>query len=80
VEEFKDSDTWMREYRGVTIRTTDGSTFAGKINLGHNKRISDLFKTPCEQFVVLVDVVFRDSPERVVMINKNHIVWVEPGD
>jgi hypothetical protein len=78
--ECKDDGTWIKEYREVTIRTSDGSTFSGKINLGHYKRISDLFKSPCEQFVVLVDVVFRDSPERVVVINKNHIVWLEPGD
>ena len=73
-------NTWVKEYREVTIRTSDGSTFSGKINLGHNKRISELFKNPGDQFVVLVDVVFRDTPEKVVIINKKHVVWVEPGD
>ena len=76
--ELKDETTWIKEYRGVTIRTTDGSTFSGKINLSHNKRVSDLFKNPGDQFIVLVDVVFRECPEKVVIINKNHIVWVEP--
>ena len=78
--ELKNDSTWVKEYRQVNIRTTDGSTFSGKINLGHHKRISDLFKDPCEQFVVLIDVVFRDTPEKVVIINKNHVVWAEPGD
>jgi len=78
--ELKDENTWVKAYRGVTIRTTDGSTFSGKINLSHNKRISDLFKNPGDQFVVLVDVVFRECQEKVVIINKNHVVWVEPGE
>jgi hypothetical protein len=78
--ELTDKNTWVKEYRGVTIRTTDGSTFSGKINLSHNKRISDLFKNSSDQFIVLVDVVYRDTPEKVAIINKQHIVWVEPGD
>jgi hypothetical protein len=80
VELTNDSTCWVKEYRQVNIRTTDGSTFSGKINLGYNKRISDLFKNPSDQFIVLVDVVYRDTPEKVVIINKQHIVWVEPGD
>lgn len=78
--ELSDNDPWVQEYRSVTIRTTDGSTFSGKINLGHNKRISDLFKNSSDQFIVLVDVVYRDGTEKVAIINKQHIVWVEPGD
>ena len=78
--ELNDKSSWVKEYRDVSIRTSDGSTFSGKINLGHHKRISDLFKNPGEQFIVLVDVIYRDVPEKVVIINKNHIVWTEPGD
>jgi hypothetical protein len=78
--EIDDNSSWVKEYRDISIRTSDGSTFLGKINLCHHKRISDLFKNPCEQFIVLVDVMFRESTEKTVIINKNHIVWVEPGD
>jgi hypothetical protein len=78
--ELKDDSMWVKEYRKVTTRTSDGSTFSGRINLGHHNRISDLFKNPGDQFVALIDVVFQDSTERVVLLNKNHIVWVEPGD
>ena len=78
--ESNDNSTWVKEYRDVSIRTSDGATFTGKLNLGHYKRISDLLKNPCEQFIVLVEVIFREGPEKTVIINKNHIVWVEPGD
>ena len=77
---INDNSPWIKEYRNVTIRTSDGSTFAGKVNLGHHNRISDLLKDPCEQFIVVIDVVFRDSPKKAVIINKNHIVWAEPED
>jgi hypothetical protein len=78
--ELNDKSPWIREYRDITVRTTDGSTFSGKMNLGHHKRTSDLFKDPSEQFVVLTNVILHDSPGKLVIINKNHIVWVEPGD
>ena len=75
-----EKDSWVREYRTVNIKTADGLTFSGKLNLVHHKRISDLFNDPCIQFIVLVDVTSPEALEKTVIINKNNIVWAEPGD
>jgi len=73
-------DTYKREYRNVTIRTIDGSTLLGKVNMGIKERVSDLFTKTESPFIVLFDVEHRDSSGKVLIVNKNNIVWVEPED
>jgi hypothetical protein len=72
---------YVKEYRDVAVKTTDGSLFRGKLNICHNRRLSDLFRCTADEFIVLVDVVHGESEgEKTVIINKHHIVWAEPGD
>ena len=66
------------KYKTITIRTIDGATLQGKVNLSDNKRVSDLFTVKTDSFIVMVDVVFKDYESKVMFINKEHIVWVEP--
>ena len=68
------------DYKAVTIRTTDGSTIVGKVNLTNKQRVSDLFTQNDRQFLIMVDVVSRDSAGKILFINKSHIVWAEPED
>ncbi len=69
-----------KEYRNITVRTTDGSTLLGKINVGINERVSDLFTRSQNPFIILSDVEHRDGSGKVLFINKRNIVWVEPDD
>jgi hypothetical protein len=78
MEESKDA--YKREYRKVTIRTIDGSTLLGKVNIGIRKRVSDIFTKTDTPFIVLLDAEHRDITGRVLFVNKNNIVWVEPED
>lgn len=68
------------EYRTIVVRTMDGSTIHGKVNIGANKRVSDLFVNNGENFIVMVDVTLRDGHGKILILNKSHIVWVEPED
>ncbi|MBI9083893.1 MAG: hypothetical protein JEZ11_09875 [Desulfobacterales bacterium] len=67
-------------YQTVTIRTSDGSTFQGQVNLSSKDRVSDLFTQSQAPFVVLVNVVLREGEGKTLILNKNHIVWVEPEE
>jgi len=78
MEESKDS--YKREYRRISIRTTDGSTLLGKVNISMKERVSELFTKTDNPFVVLIDVEHQDITGRVLFVNKNNIVWVEPED
>ena len=71
---------YKKEYRNITVRTTDGSTVLGKINIGINERVSDLFTRSENPFIILFDVEHRDGSGKVLFINKRNIVRVEPDD
>ena len=68
------------EYRSITIKTSDGSTIHGKVNLSYKQRVSDLFTKCSAPFLIMVDVMSKDSKGRVMFVNKEHIVWAEPED
>jgi hypothetical protein len=67
------------KYRSISIRTIDGSTLDGKVNIAESNRVSDLFIGGKAKFIVMVDVSFKDGHGKTMFINKEHIVWVEPG-
>ena len=73
-------DTYKKDYRRITIRTTDGSTLLGKVNLGIKERVSDLFTRTENPFIVLFDAENRDGSGKVFFVNKSNSVWVEPED
>ena len=73
-------DTYKKEYKNITIRTTDGSTLLGKINLGIKDRVSDLFTKTENPFIVLFDAEHSSGSGKTLFVNKNNIVWVEPED
>ena len=68
------------EYRSITIKTTDGSTIHGKVNLANKQRVSDLFTKATTQFLIMVEVMSKESKGKVLFINKEHIVWAEPEE
>jgi hypothetical protein len=68
------------EYKMITVRTTDGSTINGKVNISPDQRVSDLFTRRELPFIVMVEVVLKDAVGKTRFINKDHIVWVEPED
>ncbi len=65
----------------VTIRTVDGSILQGKINLGAERRCLTCSsgRTNRSSFFPM-----RHTPvvpaSKVLVINKSHIVWIEPDD
>lgn len=72
--------TYETDYRTVTIKTTDGSTVQGKVNISPNQRVSDLLTLQPGPFLVVVDASYMDSRGKILFINKDHIVWIEPED
>jgi len=73
-------DSYKTDYRKIVIKTTDGSTIFGRVNLGIKERVSDLFTKTENPFLVLVDVEHREGSGKVLFVNKNNIVWAEPED
>jgi hypothetical protein len=64
----------------VSVKTVDGSLLRGKINLGDEKRVSDIFTKSINTFIVLTNVSSQSVESKVMIVNKNHIVWIEPEE
>jgi hypothetical protein len=67
-------------YKKITIKTTDGATIQGKVNLTSKERVSDLFTKSKSPFIVLIDAFLREGQGKILVVNKEHIVWVEPEE
>jgi hypothetical protein len=63
-----------------TIRTIHATTIHGNVNISGIKRLSDLFASESNAFIVMVDVRMGGGRGKTIFINKDHIVWVEPLD
>ena len=67
-------------YKKITIKTTDGATIQGRVNLTSKERVSDIFTKGKSPFIVLIDAFLREGQGKILVINKEHIVWVEPEE
>ncbi|MBU2498719.1 MAG: hypothetical protein KKE57_07460 [Proteobacteria bacterium] len=76
----QDKEVYKKEFRKITVRTTDGATIVGKVNIGIKARVAELFTRTEDPFIVLSDVELEPGSQKVLFINKNNIVWVEPED
>ncbi len=76
----KSKDIYKKEIRKITVRTIDGSTLLGKVNIGIKERVSDLFTKTESPFIILFDVEEKDTFRNVLFVNKDSIIWVEPED
>ena len=68
------------DYRTITIKTSDGSTVRGRVNIAPNQRVSEIFTLQKGPFVVMIDASFGQVTGKTFFINKEHIVWVEPEE
>ena len=73
-------DQYKTQYKNITIRTTDGKTLIGKVNIGLKERVSDLFTKTDNPYIIMLNAEHKDGSEKVMIVNKNHIIWAEPEE
>lgn len=70
--------------RRLTLKLADGSMVTGMINLiqrGETEhRVSDIFVGREEPFVVITKAVMEGKAYQVLVVNRQHIVYVIPED
>ena len=72
------AETWEKNFHSVVVKIKDGTTISGKINIGQFQRVSDYFRQSSDQYLVLSDAEHRGMSGKVVIINKQEVVWAEP--
>lgn len=80
MEQSKQDQSAKTDYRRITVKTSDGSTIQGKINVAPGHRVSDIFTKSESSFIVMIDVSYRDGVGKILFVNKRHILWIEPED
>ena len=75
-----ETNGYITDYRVITIKTVDGSTINGKVNLTSQQRVSDLFTRNESQFLIIVEAVTREGDGKILFVNKDHIIWAEPEE
>jgi len=68
---------WSVAFQKATVRTSDGSTFTGKINTKEFNRLSDMMQNKDTRFIVLSGVQGSGNEEKTLIINSSSILWVE---
>jgi len=80
LEQSKQDIATKTDYKKITVKTSDGSTIQGKINVSSNQRVSDIFTKSEDRFIVMIDVAYRDGVGKILFVNKRHILWIEPEE
>ncbi len=76
-----ENDTYIRNYRNLTVKLSDGSNIKGQINIGDRfHRLSDLIKHAQEPFFVVVPEECSEESRKAYIVNKNYIVWAKVED
>lgn len=79
MEKFRES--YVTNYKNVTVRISDGSTIKGKVNIRDtHHRLSDFFRLSQEQFITVISDESKEDSQNVFFVNKNYIVWAGPED
>ena len=67
--------------REALIRCSDGSTLKGKVNIGEkSSRLSAWFISNKDPFVTVFDATVDGETDKVIIVNKDHIIWAIPVD
>ena len=73
-------DAWVKKFKTVKVKLKDGTIITGKLNIGEYARVFDYFRSSPDQYFILSDAELDGQSGKVVIINKNEIVWAEPED
>jgi hypothetical protein len=64
----------------ISLRTVDGSVIRGKINLEDKERVSDVLVNGESPYLIIFGASTSNVNDKVFIVNKQHIIWVEPED
>ena len=69
---------WEVNFQRVTVKMSDGSMFTGTVNTRNYQRLSDFFKGADDRFIIIVPEDGENG--RVLMVNKEYIIWAEAAN
>ena len=73
---------WETNFKPLTVKMSDGTLLAGKVNIRNFQRLSDFFRQSDDQFITILSPGGQEGEQtqKVIMVNKSYIVWAETQD
>lgn len=70
---------YVKNYKDITVKMSDGSEVKGRINIMNFGRLSDLMKHSTDKFITVL-AGEAEGPQKVMIVNKDYIVWAQTED
>ncbi len=70
---------YVKNYKNIVVKMSDGSEVKGMINIMSFTRLSDLMKHTTDKFITVL-AEEANEPRKVMIINKDYIVWAQTED
>lgn len=68
-------------FKNIKTKLSDGTVITGKVNIAAGfSRISDYLKRSSDNFITISSVEDENTPNKIVIINRNHIIWADTWD
>jgi hypothetical protein len=65
----------------ISVCLSDGTIIKGTLNIRKYNRLSDYLNSKeADQFLIIVDASMSGPAGKVVIVNRNQIVWAAPED
>ncbi len=67
-------------FKNIKTKLSDGALITGKVNIMAFTRLSDYLKRSSDNFITISSVEDENAPNKIVIINRNHIIWADTWD
>ena len=71
---------YLKNYKNIKAKITDGSIITGKINILNFARLSDYFKQANDKFITIFSEETERGAKKATIVNKDHIIWADTWD
>jgi Family of unknown function (DUF6812) len=70
---------YVKNYKNIAVKMSDGSEVKGRINIMSFPRLSDLMKHSTDKFITVLPEE-EGGTRKVMIVNKDYIVWAQTED
>ena len=71
---------YVKNYKNVKAKISDGSVFIGKINIMSFARLSEYLKQSNDKFITILSEETEGGAKKATIVNRDHIIWADTWD
>jgi len=71
---------YVKNYKNVRAKISDGSIIVGKINIMSYGRLSEYLKQSNDRFITILAEENEGTAQKATIVNREHIIWADTWD